>query len=140
GQHESALRYYEQSLALMRRLGNLQGMADVWRMKGRAYAAQRRYDEALHCCRTSLAIAERQRDELRLAGAWYLMAECFEGQGCLRDAVDLLAKVVRVDEKYRFPKLEENTRRLEALRAKLDGNGQAALSRKDSPSGRGARP
>jgi hypothetical protein len=47
------------------------------------------------------------------------MAHCYEQQGQIKEAADLLERVVRVDQKFQLPKLEENTRRLEALRARL---------------------
>jgi len=97
-------------------------MADGWRMMARTYLLQKRADEALACCRTSLAVAERMHDELRIGGAWYLMAECYEQGGHLEEAADLLARVVRVDEKYQLPKLAENTKRLDALRRRLEGD------------------
>ena len=65
----------------MRRVGNESGQADVNRMMARLYIAQGRYDEALACTQTSLAIAERLRDELRMGGAWYVMAGCYEAKG-----------------------------------------------------------
>jgi len=106
----------------MRRTSNHGGMADGWRMMARTYLLQKRADEALACCRTSLAVAERMHDELRIGGAWYLMAECYEQGGHLEEAADLLARVVRVDEKYQLPKLAENTKRLDALRRRLEGD------------------
>ncbi len=126
GDYEVARRYYEQSVTLMRRTGNGGGMADGWRMLARTYVMENRCMEALACCRTSLAIAERLRDELRMAGAWYVMADCAEKQGQVRDAVALLKKVVRVDRHYHLPKLEENTARLESLRASLQGDSDGA--------------
>src|SRR5256886_15612563 len=127
GQYDDATRCYEQSLALMRRTGNQGGMADAWRMMGRTYVMQKRYEEALACCRTSLAVAERGGDELRAGGARYVMAQCYEEIGWHKEAADLLEWVVRMDRKYRLPKLEENSRRLEALRARLaaDEGGRA---------------
>jgi tetratricopeptide (TPR) repeat protein len=116
-----ALDYYEQSLVLMQRVGNQGGIADAWRMKGRTYLAQKRYEEALACCQTSLAMAERHRDELRAGGARYVMAQCQEEQGHLREAAELLERVVAMDRKYRLPKLEENTLRLQVLRQRLAG-------------------
>src|SRR5437773_2059464 len=127
GQYDDATRCYEQSLSLMRRTGNQGGMADAWRMMGRTYVMQKRYEEALACCRTSLAVAERGGDELRAGGARYVMAQCYEEIGWHEEAADLLEWVVRMDRKYRLPKLEENSRRLEALRARLaaDEGGRA---------------
>ena len=61
---EQAIGYYEQSLVLMRRLGNEGGVADAWRMIGRTFLLQQRYDDAIACCQTSQSIAERARDEL----------------------------------------------------------------------------
>ena len=90
-------------------------------MMARTYLLQERGDEALACCRTSLAVAERMHDELRIGGAWYLMAECYEKAGQLEEAATLLERVVRVDRKYQLPKLAENTQRLHALRARLAG-------------------
>ena len=80
-----------------------------------------RYEEALACCQTSLAMAERHRDELRAGGARYVMAQCQEEQGHLREAAELLERVVAMDRKYRLPKLEENTLRLQVLRQRLAG-------------------
>lgn len=119
GDLAGALDYYEQSLVLMQRVGNPGGIADAWRMKGRTYLAQKRYEEALACCQTSLAMAERHRDELRAGGARYVMAQCHEEQGHLQEAAELLERVVAMDRKYRLPKLEENTIRLQALRQRL---------------------
>jgi len=120
GQFEEALRYYEQSLVLMRRLNNQGGVADAWRMMGRTFAIQKRYDDAIACCHTSQSIAERSRDELRTGGARYVLAQCYEDLGQLQMAVQLLEQVVRMDRKYDLPKLAENVTRLERLRARLD--------------------
>ena len=119
GQFEDALRYYEQSLVLMRRLNNQGGVADAWRMMGRTFAIQKRYEDAIACCHTSQSIAERSRDELRTGGARYVLAQCYEDLGQLQVAVELLEQVVRMDRKYDLPKLAENTTRLERLRARL---------------------
>jgi tetratricopeptide (TPR) repeat protein len=124
GQFDEAIELYERSLVLMRRLGNLGGVADAWRMLGRTFLIQKRYDEAAACGHTSQSVAERLRDELRAGGARYLLAQCYEEMGRLQDAADLLEQVVHMDRKYRLPKLEENTQRLEALRARLTDSSQ----------------
>jgi tetratricopeptide (TPR) repeat protein len=103
----------------MRRLGNPGGVADAWRMIGRTFLMQKRYDDAIACCQTSQSIAERSRDELRTGGARYVLVQCYEETGRLRDAADLLEQVVYMDRKYQLPKLEENTQRLTDLRARL---------------------
>src|SRR5206468_10198536 len=118
-QYDEALKYYEQSLVLMRRLGNQGGVADAWRMIGRTFLMQQRYDDAIACCQTSQSIAERTRDELRAGGARYVLVQCYEETGKLREAADLLELVVHMDRKYQLPKPEENTQRLAARRAKL---------------------
>jgi Uncharacterized enzyme of heme biosynthesis len=46
-EYEQAIGYYEQSLVLMRRLGNEGGVADAWRMIGRTFLLQQRYDDAI---------------------------------------------------------------------------------------------
>ena len=120
GQFDEALRYYEQSLVLMRRLNNQGGVADAWRMMGRTFAVQKRYEDAIACCHTSQSIAERSRDELRIGGARYVLAQCYEDLGQLQMAIQLLEQVVRMDRKYDLPKLAENVARLERLRARLD--------------------
>jgi tetratricopeptide (TPR) repeat protein len=119
GLSHEAHRYYQLSLELMRRLGNQGGMADAWRMIGRTYLVERQYDEAMACCRTSQAIAERLRDELRTGGARYVLAQCHEDRKEWREAADLLDLVVEMDRKYRLPKLEENVARLQALRERV---------------------
>lgn len=119
GQYDQAMDYYDQSLHLMQRLGNQGGMADTWRMKGRTLLAQRQLQDALACCQTSLAIAERTKDELRAGGARYVMVQCHEELVDLLRAAELLERVVAMDRKYRLPKLEENTRRLDDLRLRL---------------------
>ena len=121
GHFEEAIQFYERSLELMRRLGNPGGVADAWRMIGRTFLIQKRYDEAAACCQTSQSIAERLRDELRVGGARYVLAQCYEETERLQEAVDLLEQVVCMDRKYRLPKLEENTQRLKILRARLAG-------------------
>ena len=103
----------------MRRLNNQGGVADAWRMMGRTFAIQKRYDDAIACCHTSQSIAERSRDELRTGGARYVLAQCYEDLGQLQMAVQLLEQVVRMDRKYDLPKLAENVTRLERLRARL---------------------
>ncbi|MCK6501006.1 MAG: tetratricopeptide repeat protein, partial [Nitrospira sp.] len=123
GQFDEAIRHYEQSLVLMRRLNNQGGVADAWRMMGRTFAIQKRYEDAIACCHTSQSIAERHRDELRAGGARYVLAQCYEDLGQLQTAVNLLEQVVRMDRKYGLPKLEENTRRLETLRARVAAEG-----------------
>jgi tetratricopeptide (TPR) repeat protein len=129
GHFEEAIQYYEQSLELMRRLGNLGGVADAWRMIGRTFLMQKRYDEATACCQTSQSVAERLRDELRAGGARYVLAQCYEEMGRLQDAADLLQQVVHMDRKYRLPKLEENTQRLNTLRARLADPSQSRSRR-----------
>jgi tetratricopeptide (TPR) repeat protein len=119
GQYEQAVQYYEQSLVLMRRLGNHGGVADAWRMIGRTFLVQQRYEDAIACCQTSQSIAERLRDELRTGGARYVLAQCYESMGRIREAADLLEQVVYMDRKYQLPKLDENVRRLKALRERL---------------------
>ena len=94
-------------------------MADAWRMMARTYLMQQRYEDAVACCRTSQAIAERLRDELRVGGARYVMAGCYEQLGRLQDAAALLELVIDMDRKYNLPKLQENIARLEALRTRL---------------------
>jgi len=68
---------------------------------------------------TSLDVARRLKDELRMGGAWYVLANCHEARGEWKKAVHYLQKVVRVDEKYQLPKLAENTQRLKALSTRL---------------------
>ena len=115
-QFDQALLHYQESLTLMRRVGNEAGQADVYRMMARLYIAQNQYDEALACTQTSLAIAERLRDELRMGGAWYVIAGCYEAKGQLAEAIRFLEQVVRIDQKFHLPKLDENTKRLQTLR------------------------
>ncbi len=116
---EQAMNYYSESITLMKRVGNYAGQADVFKMTARLYVAWERYDDAMACAQTSLAIAERLRDELRMGGAWYVMADCHKARGDKEQEAQFLHRVVRVDRKYGLPKLEENTRRLEALRTRL---------------------
>ena len=47
------------------------------------------------------------------------LLQCYEDLGLYREAADLLEQVVYMDRKYRLPKLEENTKRLELLRARV---------------------
>jgi tetratricopeptide (TPR) repeat protein len=103
----------------MRRLGNDGGVADAWRMIGRTFLTQKRYADAIACCQTSQSIAERSRDELRTGGARYVLVQCYEETGRLREAADLLEQVVYMDRKYQLPKFEENSQRLMVLRARL---------------------
>ncbi len=112
---EQAMNYYSESIALMKRVDNQAGQSDVFKMMARMYLAWKRYDDAMACAQTSLAIAERLGDELRMGGAWYVMADCHRAKGCQEKEAQFLRHVVRVDRKYELPKLEENTRRLEAL-------------------------
>jgi tetratricopeptide (TPR) repeat protein len=119
GREDAALAYYQESLILMRRVGNDAGQSDVYRMMGRLYLSQRRFDEAQSCTMTSLDIARRLKDELRMGGAWYGLASCYEAQGQWSQAVQYLQKVVRIDQKYQLPKLAENTQRLESLVTRL---------------------
>jgi len=46
--------------------------------------------------------------------------------GRLQEAAQLLEHVVEMDRKYQLPKLEENTRRLHALHARLGENAARA--------------
>jgi tetratricopeptide (TPR) repeat protein len=119
GQFDEAIRYYEHSLVLMRRLDDQGGVADAWRMMARTFLIQKRYEEAVACCQTSESIAERNHDELRAGGSRYVLAQCYEELGQYRQAADLLEQVVHMDRKYRLPKLEENIKRLERLRARI---------------------
>ena len=130
GQCEEALRFYEQSLVLMRRLSNQGGVADAWRMMGRTFAIQKRYEDAIACCQTSQSIAERSHDELRVGGARYVLVQCYEDLGQLEIAAELMEHVVRMDRKYNLPKLGENVTRLECLRARLKSEGPISQPRR----------
>jgi len=59
-----------------------------------------------------------------------VLVQCYEELGKLREAADLLELVVQMDRKYQLPKLEENTKRLAALRAGLLEQGGAPPHRK----------
>jgi len=83
------------------------------------FLAWKRHDDALACLQTSLALAQRLRDELRMGGAWYLLARYHEDVGNLEETAAHLERVIRVDKKYELPKLEENMQRLETMRARL---------------------
>jgi tetratricopeptide (TPR) repeat protein len=131
GQFTEAIAQYEKSMLLMRRLGNDGGVADAWRMMGRTFLIQKRFDDAVACCQTSQSIAERSRDELRTGGARYILADCYESMGRLQEAAQLLERVVEMDRKYQLPKLEENTKRLDALRKRLSADAVRQL-RKES--------
>jgi len=114
-----AQSYYEQSLVLMKRVGNTAGQTDVFRMLARLFLAWEKPEDALACLQTSLAIAQRLGDELRIGGAWYVLAGYYEEIGNLEQAVTHLERVIRVDRKYGLPKLEENIQRMNALRDRL---------------------
>jgi len=88
-------------------------------LQGLIAVSEKRYDDAIACCQTSQSIAERLRDELRTGGARYVLVQCYEELGRLREATDLLEQVVYMDRKYQLPKLDENIRRLEHLRERL---------------------
>ena len=118
-QFDQAFQYYQESIVLMRRVGNQAGQADVYRMMARLYLAQCRYHEALACTQTSLAMAERLHDELRMGGAWYVMASCYEAKGELGETIRFLEHVVRIDQRYQLPKLQENTKRLRTLQERV---------------------
>jgi tetratricopeptide (TPR) repeat protein len=128
GQFNEAIAYYEKSMLLMRRLGNDGGVADAWRLMGRTFLMQQRVEDAVACGHTSQSIAERSRDELRVGGARYLLADCYEAMGRLDEAARLLERVVEMDRKYQLPKLEENRKRLSSLRQRLSNNGKAVGS------------
>src|SRR3989442_2181925 len=125
----------------MRRLGNQAGVADAYRMIGKTYVLRKGYDDAAACALTSLGISRRLRDELRAAGAYYLLAGIREEEGKVADAAQLLERVVAIDRKYHLPKLEENTRRLEALPERLAHHpcplptGQRGRLRRSRPGG-----
>jgi hypothetical protein len=95
---------------------------------GRTFLMQQRVEDAVACGHTSQSIAERSRDELRVGGARYLLADCYEAMGRLDEAARLLERVVEMDRKYQLPKLEENRKRLSSLRQRLSNNGKAVGS------------
>ncbi len=99
----------------MRRIGNQPGVADVYRMMARTYATRQMWEEAASCVQTSLEIAQRLGDDLRLAGAMYVLAGVREQQGRIDDAINLFERVVQYDRQYQLPKLQENMQRLAAL-------------------------
>src|SRR5439155_14314212 len=97
------------------RIGNQPGVADAYRMMARTYATRQMWEEAASCVQTSLEIAQRLGDDLRLAGAMYVLAGVREQQGRIDDAIKLFERVVQYDRQYQLPKLQENMQRLAAL-------------------------
>ena len=116
GDIEEAMRQYERALALMQRLGHHAGVADVYRMIGKTHVVRQRLEEGAACALSSLEISRRLRDELRTAGALYLLACIREEQGYVAEAIELFEQVVALDRKYQLPKLQENVKRLSILR------------------------
>ena len=131
-QFEQALDYYSQSSVLMKRVENQAGQADVFKMMARLYMAWERVDDAMACAHTSMAMAERLGDDLRMGGAWYVLADCHETAGRDEEAAEWLKRVIRVDQTYGLPKLEENTRRLQALRQRLADKGNLSQQTHES--------
>jgi tetratricopeptide (TPR) repeat protein len=116
GAFDEALQEYERALQLMWRTGSQAGVADIYRMMARTYATRRMWDEGAACAQTSLEIAQRLGDDLRLAGAMYVLAGVREEQARIQDAITLFERVVQYDRLYQLPKLQENIERLAALR------------------------
>ena len=91
-------------------------------MMARTFLMQHKFDDAIACGQTSQSIAERACDELRIGGARYVLAECYEAMGRLREAAQLFERVVEMDRKYQLPKLEENSKRLQVLHERLSND------------------
>src|SRR5678815_1812804 len=119
GEWDRAKAYYLEALDLMCKTQDDAGKAVLFSDLGLIAR------EAIACCQTSQSIAERAHDELRTGGARYVLAQCYEETGKLREAADLLELVVHMDRKYQLPKLQENIQRLAVLHARLAGQDEA---------------
>jgi tetratricopeptide (TPR) repeat protein len=123
GDRVSAAQYLEKSIRELRRFGDSPELARMINSLGKTHLMQGRTDEAKTRCGESLAISTRLNDDLGMAAAWYNLVAVSERAGALDEAIEFLARVVEVDERYRLPKLEENRNRLNQLiRMRRDKN------------------
>jgi tetratricopeptide (TPR) repeat protein len=94
GESEGALRCYEQSLDVYRRLGETGGGARVTQDIATLYQLQGQWDKALSWLQACLADEERDQNKHRQAQLCYDIACVYIDQGNLRDAGRLLQQSI----------------------------------------------
>src|SRR5437667_50178 len=126
GLYTGAYDYYQQALACDRQSGDrralvatLGNLGNVCAVSGRREQAQQYYQEVLELQKV---LGDERGIGTTLANLGNLRTDAGEwgrAQAYYLEALDLLERVVAIDRKYHLAKLEENTRRLEALRERV---------------------
>ena len=87
GRYGEAMRWYEESLAIERRLGNQAGIATTLSNIGKVYHKQGRYDDAMRRFEESLAIERRLGNEAGIQRPSSASAAILDDRGRYDDAM-----------------------------------------------------
>lgn len=117
GDLDSAVRRFSEAARYAKRAGDDYRLAGIFSSIAKTRLLADDLTAAEDACLTSLAICERIGHELGRATALYHLAEVYERTGEKSRAVKTLTEVVRLDRRFGLPKLEENSRRLKALKS-----------------------
>ncbi|MGH9755672.1 MAG: tetratricopeptide repeat protein [Blastocatellia bacterium] len=98
GKYNEALRRYEQSLQIVKELGNHAGAASLLNNIGILYQDRGEYGEALHRYEQSLQIAEELGDGVGVAGSLYQIGRLHQARGEYGEALRRYEQSLRIAE------------------------------------------
>ncbi len=119
GKYEKALSLFEIGIQHSKRASDIIRESSIQASIGKTYLLMNDPEKSLEACQNALTLANQIGHEMGRATALYHMASAYETLGNKTKAIDVLTKVVRIDEQYNLPKLEENRERLKRLKETL---------------------
>jgi len=114
---EEALSFFNTGIQHSRRVSDAIRESSIFASIGKTYLLMKQPELSLEACQASLTLANKMGYEMGRASALYHMVSVYEAMGNKAKAIELLTEVVRIDEKYHLPKLQENRERLKKMKA-----------------------
>ena len=119
GEYDKALKMYEQSLEIERRLGNQSGIATSLHQIGNVYYLQGEYDKALKMYEQSLEIKRRLGNRHGTAMTLGQVSRIRIAQKRFKEAIELCLSVIQILSELRSPEVDIAKRDLEHIQSLL---------------------
>ncbi|HEX9758460.1 MAG TPA: tetratricopeptide repeat protein [Nitrospiria bacterium] len=116
---EEALSFFKTGIQHSRRTSDAIRESSILASIGKTYLLMKKPDLSLGACQDSLNLAKKIGYEMGRASALYHMVSAYEDLGNKTQAIEVLTEVIRIDEKYHLPKLQENRERLRKMKAQI---------------------